>query len=277
MRGSVWWERELSRIEREMEALSARHLRAVKRELEQARALVLRELLAARGEWTRGRLENVLRRVDGAMAEVEQRLQQVMTTGLQEAGQTGADRVDRIAARYAPNVQVARHALPGELYLDLWADYAFDLVRKGITEPVKSEIRNTIRSGFLTGRSLFETMQEVASADYERLTFASKFHRAEAITRTETNRVANRAAYLRLLDYQKNALEGEVWMKRWGTAQDDRVRETHVEAGLQPPIPVDADFIVGGHPCKHPVDPGLPPEESVNCRCSILGVPPGLE
>jgi len=25
------------------------------------------------------------------------------------------------------------------------------------------------------------------------------------------------------------------------------------------------------------VDPALPPEESVNCRCSLLAVPPGLE
>ncbi len=277
MRGSIWWQRELARVEREMEHVSTRHLRAVEEELRQARALILRELLAARGQWSKGRLQAVLSRTDAALQEVERRLSRALSDALGQAAESGVARVDRVADRFALNARPPNQLLPTRLFLDLWADFTLDLVRRGITEPVKVEIRNTIRAGFLTGRSLFETMEEIASADFERLTFSSRFHRAEAIVRTETNRVANRAAYLRVLDYQRVAPQGEVWRKRWGTAQDERVRDTHAEAGQQPPIPVEADFIVGGHPCKHPVDPNLPAEESVNCRCSLLAVPPGLE
>jgi len=277
VRGSPWWERELSRAEREMERLSARHLEALRRELDEARSLALRELLAARGEWTRGRLESVLRRIDAALEQVQRRLQDSVGSMLDDAARSGLERVDRAVDRYARDIPVMRRELPGELYLDLWADFTLDLVKRDIVEPIRTGIRNTIRAGFITGRSLYETMREVASGDFHKLTFASKFHRAEAIVRTETNRVANRAAWLRVAQYQREAPRGEVWKKRWGTAGDDRVRPTHVEAGLQPPVPVNEPFYVGGHPCQHPVDPALPPEEAVNCRCSLLAVPPGLE
>jgi len=31
-------------------------------------------------------------------------------------------------------------------------------------------------------------------------------------------------------------------------------------------------FLVGGYPAKYPCDPDLPPEESIQCRCTVAGV-----
>jgi len=51
-------------------------------------------------------------------------------------------------------------------------------------------------------------------------------------------------------------------------------RETHQQAGADNDrIPQDQPFIVGGYECDFPGDPGLPPEESINCRCSWTADP----
>lgn len=59
--------------------------------------------------------------------------------------------------------------------------------------------------------------------------------------------------------------------KNWITVGDDRVRPTHVQAGLtQKAVPLDEPFTVGGFSLQYPRDSslGAPPEEIINCRCS---------
>lgn len=61
--------------------------------------------------------------------------------------------------------------------------------------------------------------------------------------------------------------------KRWLTRLDDRVRASHalLEGEIQP---VSEPFrTITGAELQYPGDPSAPPEERVNCRCSILWMP----
>lgn len=59
--------------------------------------------------------------------------------------------------------------------------------------------------------------------------------------------------------------------KRWVARHDDRTRPTHAEADGQT-VPVSSAFLVGGTSLAHPGERGGPAEETVNCRCVMVGV-----
>lgn len=58
--------------------------------------------------------------------------------------------------------------------------------------------------------------------------------------------------------------------KEWSTVMDGRERDSHAEADGQT-VPIDEPFKLAGGDAMYPGDPSLPPEESVNCRCTTLG------
>lgn len=60
--------------------------------------------------------------------------------------------------------------------------------------------------------------------------------------------------------------------KKWISRKDDRVRHTHVLADGQS-VSIYGVFTVGGFPLKYPGDPMGPPQEVINCRCCVVGVP----
>lgn len=60
----------------------------------------------------------------------------------------------------------------------------------------------------------------------------------------------------------------------WLSTDDDRTRETHRIADGQR-VPLGSPFIVGGAELMFPGDPTGPPQECIQCRCSLLLVEPG--
>ena len=86
--------------------------------------------------------------------------------------------------------------------------------------------------------------------------------RARTIARTEShgammNAGAEGAAQL-------GAIE-----KEWVAIEDDRTRETHVEADTQK-VPMNSTFLVGSASLRFPGDPDAgAPEETINCRCAV--------
>lgn len=60
--------------------------------------------------------------------------------------------------------------------------------------------------------------------------------------------------------------------KQWKTIMDGRERDTHAVSNGQT-VPIDEPFIVGGYRMMFPRDIsyGAPPQEIINCRCSIIG------
>lgn len=92
--------------------------------------------------------------------------------------------------------------------------------------------------------------------------------RATTIARTEINRASN-YAHDRNAEEAKRIAEsaGMVVLKRWSTAMDERVRESHVQAGLVGWIPYEQNFPNG---LSRPYHPDAPAKETVNCRCVLL-------
>ena len=59
------------------------------------------------------------------------------------------------------------------------------------------------------------------------------------------------------------------WVKHWLATEDQRTRPDHREADGQK-VPWAQPFNVGGFPMMYPHDPEGPPQEVINCRCTLL-------
>lgn len=91
----------------------------------------------------------------------------------------------------------------------------------------------------------------------------SQWHtRAERIARTETTGAYNAGALAAFEDERAG-------VKMWLSTADERTRESHLDAGGLC-IPVDQPFNVGGAQLMMPGDPSGPPEETINCRCTMV-------
>jgi hypothetical protein len=245
---------------------------------------VVQRLAAIRAGFTRQGLERLISEIQSESLRLGRQLRGVGETYTGRHADVGADMATEIAERAGVKNAAIRlgQPLPGGT-LSALADYKGELLTKGITERVRAEIVSALRLGFMTGKTPYEIMQQVAKQPYSPLSFGSKIGRAEVIVRTEGGRVAAKAHFERSKDYEdfnaKVARDSgrtpEVWLKKWLSAQDTRVRPTHVIAHGGPAIPLSEDFIVGGEACSHPHDPRLSAKEAVNCRCIAITIPPG--
>jgi hypothetical protein len=98
--------------------------------------------------------------------------------------------------------------------------------------------------------------------------------RVMTIVRTEAVAAQNAGNYASFLSLA--ALDDTPWEKAWLSTEDRRTRETHERADQQR-VPLKETFRVGKARLHYPGDPSGPPEEVINCRCSILLLEPGEE
>lgn len=129
-----------------------------------------------------------------------------------------------------------------------------------VNETTFEAIKEALAQGIRAGEGVDELAQRV-----RRVFEVASRVRAERIARTETIGASN---FAHLEAYRQS---GVVGLKRWIAALDERTRDTHREAHGQE-VPVDMPFSVGGHPLMHPGDPDGPPEEVINCRCTVAPV-----
>lgn len=133
-----------------------------------------------------------------------------------------------------------------------------------INKTTKEALRSTLSEGVSAG----ETIPQLAARVSETYMTATA-SRAKMIARTETIAASNEGA---LESYRQTGLKVK---KAWLSANDERTRETHIQAGKEydddGAIPLDAPFIVGS---GSGAGPGLidDPAESVNCRCSVYPI-----
>jgi len=134
-------------------------------------------------------------------------------------------------------------------------------------------LRNIVRRAALGITDPFKAMTMLAKLIRDPKTFGRAFWRAETIVRTEVGRTFSIASQSEL---ERGAKAGVKVRKWWLTAQDERVRETHRQAGDDygqgAAIPWDQAFMVGGEPLMYPVDPNGSAEETINCRCTSVPV-----
>lgn len=90
---------------------------------------------------------------------------------------------------------------------------------------------------------------------------------ARRIARTTSTDVLNDATLQRGVNAEQES--GEAMVKVWLSSRDERVRLTHVDAHGQT-VPLADRFTVGEALMERPGDPLGPPEEVINCRCSLV-------
>lgn len=97
--------------------------------------------------------------------------------------------------------------------------------------------------------------------------------RAETIARTESMRAVsngNREAWKQVVE--GSGIAADRFVRFWEPTRDDRTRDSHVEIpDLNPDgVGMDEPFLLpSGGTILYPHDPDAPPEETINCRCSI--------
>jgi len=151
-------------------------------------------------------------------------------------------------------------------------DYSADLVTK-VSADLKQFINNQVFLGTQGGTPLSKIVQNIGTR-IDKGVFKSARARAEAIARTEINRVLSTAQEIRNQQVAEIAPETK---KYWLTANDNRVRPTHIKVGAATdpakggkPIGINESFSVGGYSASGPHDPNLPASEVVQCRCSKI-------
>lgn len=126
-----------------------------------------------------------------------------------------------------------------------------------ITNTTRQHVINAVAIGYDEGFGQDATAQLILDRVPEFSTY-----RGQMIARTETHGAANFGA-------TEAAREtGLPLRKEWIAAQDERTRESHVEADGQI-VGQDETFDVGGSSLQYPGDPSGPAEEVINCRCAI--------
>lgn len=92
--------------------------------------------------------------------------------------------------------------------------------------------------------------------------------RAVRIARTETASASNIGSYVGAQDFAKET--GIRLQKYWIATYDEKTRDTHLVMEQQNPKELNEPFLVAGvWPAECPMDPDLPAEETINCRCTI--------
>ena len=112
-----------------------------------------------------------------------------------------------------------------------------------------------------------DKVEQMVSRYYDRWLI----HRSRTIARTEANRALNtgrEATFQELIEAE--GLRPEQVAREWITSADERVRHSHRFMNHQ--IRLEGQAFESGNnvPLMFPNDPSAPPEESINCRCSVL-------
>lgn len=129
---------------------------------------------------------------------------------------------------------------------------------KGMSNNMYDKVKKDLSDGVKAGRSLTEISDNI------RDTYNVTSGRAKVIARTES------ASLINSTTHDTYAKEGVREME-WITTMDGNERATHAEADGQI-RGIGESFNVGGAQLRFPGDPGGPPEEVINCRCSLAPV-----
>jgi hypothetical protein len=141
---------------------------------------------------------------------------------------------------------------------------------KAIPERLYADVRREVMKATTDGMSIDDLSERIHTilADEGAELWRN---RARTIARTEAVGAYNAGRFAGFQSYAEQL--GGPWEKYWLETHDHRTRPTHQEreggVGGQR-IPLGDLFKVGLGLGMFPGDPELPPEEVINCRCSIL-------
>jgi hypothetical protein len=181
-----------------------------------------------------------------------------------------SDQVDRLTAKERAEVVKALIAAyeAHDVGFDVKPSITPELLEKvgahasfATEEALREVYRGVIEQAALEGYSIPRTANAIVDA-----VDGQAAYRATALARTDLIGLANGAS--QGIATQAFAGRDDV-QKVWLATEDDRTRETHVDANGQE-VPLNEYFDVGGYPAMYPGDPDLPDEEVINCRCTLI-------
>ena len=133
---------------------------------------------------------------------------------------------------------------------------------KDINKTTVEALTRELKEGFAEGESIQDLRKRINKVFDQATTY-----RAEMIARTEIVGSSNKGAF------EAYKQSGVVQKKEWLTARDERVRDSHWAADGQVKN-LDEPFTLGsGVEIMYPGGDG-PPEEVINCRCTVRPVVP---
>lgn len=127
----------------------------------------------------------------------------------------------------------------------------------GIGDEIWAAARVQLTEGMFLGESVPHLATRV------RQSIDVSLPRSRVIARTEANKASNAGSI-----HAMRSTEGLVSFKTWLATMDTRTRPDHLLADGQQ-VPLDEPFTVGGSSLDHPGDPAGPPEQVINCRCTL--------
>ena len=175
--------------------------------------------------------------------------------GVQWAGKT--DRQIRI------DLKLPRQSFSARFSRLLIRQFGPEILNKSndITNTTKDRIRSILVRSVKENLTLDEVAREISNDQINR-------NRARTIARTETIRAANASALLNVED------KGYLVRKQWLSVIDKRTRDDHRELDMKI---VDkngswrfTDKNGVTQTLKFPGDPDAPPEQTINCRCTMV-------
>jgi HK97 family phage portal protein len=128
-----------------------------------------------------------------------------------------------------------------------------------IPDTVYQALQSTLAEGISAGETeaMLTARVQQAMGDYIKSS-------AQTIARTEAHGAANGGTYARWND------GGEIGTSTWSSVGDERTRESHLAADGQE-VALGEEFDVGGESLKYPGDPSASPDETIGCRCIVIG------
>ena len=128
---------------------------------------------------------------------------------------------------------------------------------KTINLTLEKQLRETLSAGMQNQETISQLRDRVSH------TFDVSLGRSRVIARTEVGAAYNGGRFEAM---KQAGIERHEWL----ASHDDDVRESHADEDNSPPVKIGDPFPVTG--LRYPQEPGGPPEEVINCRCSIVPV-----
>lgn len=251
--------RTAQRLEKRLFDVGTDTLAEMRGDLEDARTRIIARLADTSAEWERQRLDALFTEVERQMRVWEKKSQERMGTALGAAHEQGVEMP--VAVLDSAGVTVAARPTIGTAYVAAAYQAGVELVTD-VTDDTITAIRSTLRRGALAQLTPLDAIKELGPV-VGKGRFATAFHRAEAIVRTEMGRVAQTSSYASLSELAKRDTG---LMKEWVATLDRRVRPDHLAAHSQR-RKVDEPFTVGGEDLMYPLDPRGSARNTVSCRC----------
>jgi F like protein len=136
-----------------------------------------------------------------------------------------------------------------------------------VPDEVYGLVSHVIDSATTNGASITDVQDQIEKLFSDTGTETWK-NRARTVARTEVVGAYNGGlndAFAMIVEADPET----VYVKRWLATEDHRTRPDHVKADGQV-VPFSQPFDVGGYPMMYPHDPAGPPQEVINCRCTML-------